>query len=189
MKIYTTYEEPLKGKLFTEKQMKKVYKKMADKTEYPSFDIWFHDMLKSGVFEQTKEKLKLLSGSFLLGCGIIVWAEAENTYYHLLVLKDKETGKLFVSLDDWSDDVKYFEEDIKMKEKSEIDDVLILNNRQHYFLKEIERLKYSQDEAYAEIINNKRRFAHYAELEKVIKYIFEEKPKGRIWAWKRDKRK
>lgn len=50
--FYITYEEPLKGKCFTEKQMHEVYRDLADKTEYPTFDIWFSDMLKSGVFER-----------------------------------------------------------------------------------------------------------------------------------------
>lgn len=54
MKYYTTYETPLENKCFTEKQMHEVYRDMADKTEYPTFDIWFSDMLKSGVFEQVK---------------------------------------------------------------------------------------------------------------------------------------
>lgn len=51
-KFYVTYEEPLKGRCFTEKQMYEVYRDMANKTEYPSFDIWFTDMIKSGVFER-----------------------------------------------------------------------------------------------------------------------------------------
>ena len=34
MKRYTTYEEPLKGRTFTEKQMKEVYRDMANKAEY-----------------------------------------------------------------------------------------------------------------------------------------------------------
>lgn len=49
---YVTYEEPLNGRCFTEKQMKEVYRDLASKTEYPSFDIWFTDMIKSGVFER-----------------------------------------------------------------------------------------------------------------------------------------
>lgn len=53
MKKYTTYEEPLAGRTFTEKQMKEVYRDMADKSEYPDFETWFIDMLKSGVFEET----------------------------------------------------------------------------------------------------------------------------------------
>lgn len=52
IKFYVTYEEPLKGRCFTEKQMHEVYRDMANKTEYPSFDIWFTDMIKSGVFER-----------------------------------------------------------------------------------------------------------------------------------------
>ena len=50
--MYITYEEPLKGKCFTEKQMQEVYKDLADKAEYPDFECWFTDMLKSGVFEK-----------------------------------------------------------------------------------------------------------------------------------------
>lgn len=51
-KYYITYEAPLENRCFTEKQMKKVYRDLADKNEYPTFDIWFTDMLKSGVFER-----------------------------------------------------------------------------------------------------------------------------------------
>lgn len=53
MKYYITYEEPLKGRCFTESQIKEVYRALADENEYyPSYDIWFSDMLKSGVFER-----------------------------------------------------------------------------------------------------------------------------------------
>ena len=51
-KFYVTYEDPLNGRCFTEKNMKEVYRDLASKTEYPSFDIWFTDMIKSGVFER-----------------------------------------------------------------------------------------------------------------------------------------
>ena len=54
MKLYTTYEEPLKGRTFTEKQMHEVYRDLADKNEYPDFECWFSDMIKSGVFEEVK---------------------------------------------------------------------------------------------------------------------------------------
>ena len=50
--FYVTYEEPLHGRCFTEKQMHEVYRDMTNKTEYPTFDIWFSDMIKSGVFER-----------------------------------------------------------------------------------------------------------------------------------------
>lgn len=50
--FYITYEEPFNGRCFTEKQMHEVYRDLADKTEYPTFNIWFSDMLKSGVFEK-----------------------------------------------------------------------------------------------------------------------------------------
>lgn len=49
---FITYEEPLKGRTFTEKQMHEVYRDLADKNEYPDFECWFSDMLKSGVFEE-----------------------------------------------------------------------------------------------------------------------------------------
>lgn len=54
MKKYITYEEPLQGKIFTEKQMYEVYRDMADKKEYPDFKGWFIDMLRSGVFEEVQ---------------------------------------------------------------------------------------------------------------------------------------
>lgn len=52
---FITYEEPLAGRKFTLSQMPEVYRDLADKREYPEFDIWLHDMLKSGVFEEMKE--------------------------------------------------------------------------------------------------------------------------------------
>lgn len=51
--MYITYEEPLKCKTFTEKQMHEVYRNMVDKAEYPDFECWKTDMLKSGVFEKS----------------------------------------------------------------------------------------------------------------------------------------
>lgn len=50
--MYITYEEPLKGKTFTEKQMHEVYRDLVDKAEYPNFECWKTDMLRSGVFEK-----------------------------------------------------------------------------------------------------------------------------------------
>ena len=54
MKKYTTYEEPLQGKIFADKQMYEVYRDLADKKEYPDFECWFTDMLRSGVFEEVQ---------------------------------------------------------------------------------------------------------------------------------------
>lgn len=54
MKKYITYEEPLQGRIFTEKQMYEVYRDLADKKEYPGFECWFTDMLRSGVFEEVQ---------------------------------------------------------------------------------------------------------------------------------------
>lgn len=50
--MYITYEEPFKNKIFTEKQMREVYRDMVNKKEYPDFECWISDMLKSGVFEK-----------------------------------------------------------------------------------------------------------------------------------------
>lgn len=52
MKKYITYEEPLQNCTFTEKQMYEVYRDLADKEEYTTFEDWLYDMLKSGVFEE-----------------------------------------------------------------------------------------------------------------------------------------
>ena len=62
-------------------------------------------------------------------------------------------------------------------------EAFIVNNRQHYFFREIERLNYNRDEAYAAIVNSKRRFSHYTELEAVINYVFDERPRGRMYKW------
>lgn len=50
--FYITYEAPFENRCFRESQMKEVYRDLVDKNEYPTFDIWFTDMLKSGVFER-----------------------------------------------------------------------------------------------------------------------------------------
>lgn len=52
MKLYITYEEPFVNRKFNSNQIKEVYRDMADKAEYPSFDIWLADMLKSGIFTE-----------------------------------------------------------------------------------------------------------------------------------------
>jgi hypothetical protein len=49
---YVTYEEPLKGKISTENQLHKVYRDLTGKAEYPDFECWKTDMLKSGIFEK-----------------------------------------------------------------------------------------------------------------------------------------
>lgn len=51
-KTYITYEEPFIRRTFTHTQMKEVYRDMADKIEYQTFDIWLADMLRSGVFQE-----------------------------------------------------------------------------------------------------------------------------------------
>lgn len=50
-KRYTTYEEPYANQTFTESEMRNIYTTDVNKSEYPDFTDWLHDMLKSGVFE------------------------------------------------------------------------------------------------------------------------------------------
>ena len=47
---YIAYEEPLKYRTFTEKQMHEVYRDLADKKEYPDFDAWIIAVLRTGIF-------------------------------------------------------------------------------------------------------------------------------------------
>ena len=49
---YITYEEPFKGKTFTENGMRKIYKNMVDKAEYSDYECWKIDMLRFGIFEK-----------------------------------------------------------------------------------------------------------------------------------------
>lgn len=53
---YVTYEEDIKG-VYTYSQMQELYKEEVNKEEYATFNDWFHDMLKSGVFEETTNEL------------------------------------------------------------------------------------------------------------------------------------
>ena len=48
---YISYEEPINGRSFTINQLHEVYRDLANKEEYPDFDCWFTDMLKSGEYE------------------------------------------------------------------------------------------------------------------------------------------
>lgn len=58
MKLYVTYEEtplnaPGERLVLDENGMKKLYEEAVDKEEYPFFDFWLWDMLRSGVFEES----------------------------------------------------------------------------------------------------------------------------------------
>lgn len=57
-RCFITYEEPIAGRSFTYKQMKEVYRDMADKNEYPNFESWFTDMMKSGVFKEVQKNVQ-----------------------------------------------------------------------------------------------------------------------------------
>lgn len=56
MKRYITYEEPYAGQIFDESDMERIYATDVDKKEYPYFDGWLWDMLRSSVFEEIKEE-------------------------------------------------------------------------------------------------------------------------------------
>ena len=47
---YVSYEDGLSGFEYTESDMKKVYRFLVDMKEYPNYECWKQDMLKSGVF-------------------------------------------------------------------------------------------------------------------------------------------
>lgn len=55
---YVTYEEPFKGKSFSKEDLMKLYEEIVNKTEYPDFECWFDDMIRSGVLEKEEEKMK-----------------------------------------------------------------------------------------------------------------------------------
>lgn len=52
--------------------------------------------------------LILLQGTFLEGCGVMVHEPVTDEYYHLIVLKEKETRNLFVEIGE----KKYYEHDV-----------------------------------------------------------------------------
>ena len=55
--------------------------------------------------------LKLMQGSFLEGCGVHVWDEERDNPYHLLVLKEKGSDRLFVEIGEQ----KYYAEHLIMR--------------------------------------------------------------------------
>lgn len=54
-------------------------------------------------------KVKILSGTFEKGCGVLIHLMQSDNFYHLIVLEDKETGKPFVEIKN----KQYFEDDIE----------------------------------------------------------------------------
>ena len=50
--MYITYEEPFTGRSFSEHQMQNIYCLMIDKEEYPTYEGWIYDMLRSCVYEK-----------------------------------------------------------------------------------------------------------------------------------------
>lgn len=114
MKYYITYEEPLKDRCFTKSQMKEVYRDLADKNEYPSFDIWFTDMIKSSVFERVTitahtyvcELPDMIQSHILQECK----STFESLAYHVDIEAELETvkGCKMCDLEDTIDVQKYY---------------------------------------------------------------------------------
>ena len=51
--MYISYEEGSEG-VYTLEKMQGLYIVKVDKSEYPDFETWLFDMLKSGVFKEVK---------------------------------------------------------------------------------------------------------------------------------------
>lgn len=51
--MYISYEEGSEG-VYTLEEMQALYIAKVDKEEYPDFETWLYDMVKSGVFEEVK---------------------------------------------------------------------------------------------------------------------------------------
>lgn len=54
--------------------------------------------------------LKIIQGSFIDGCGLIAHDTETDEFYHLLVLKEKETDRLFIEIGE----KKYYKEDVQL---------------------------------------------------------------------------
>lgn len=60
-------------------------------------------------------KVRILSGTFEKGCGVLVHHIQSDNFYHLVVLEDKETRKPFIEIRN----KQYFEEDIERRNRNE----------------------------------------------------------------------
>lgn len=49
---YVTYEENIRGYVYSGDDMHCLYEEQVDKKEYPDFDCWLSDMLRTGIFIQ-----------------------------------------------------------------------------------------------------------------------------------------
>lgn len=125
MKRYITYEEPYAGQVFDEFGMKRIYVTDIDKKEYPHFDGWLWDMLRSGVFEEVKEEQKETESgiryyvSSVEGSNAVINAEWWfNSQKEALAFRDKLRRELLNG--DHDDDWNLFDGmDLTEKEKEE----------------------------------------------------------------------
>lgn len=65
-------------------QMRDIYNTMSDKTEYADFEIWLHDMLKSGVFEETTEDSQKIKSivDYMVKCGTEFTETGNYEFYY-----------------------------------------------------------------------------------------------------------
>ena len=68
----------------------------------------FNEEVQKYLNKET-EMIEITSGSFLEGCGVMVYESKTNSCYHLIVHKEKETDRLFIEIGDR----KYYREDIE----------------------------------------------------------------------------
>lgn len=61
MAQYLTYEQPYAGQSFSLEQMEEQYISVVDKLEYPDFDTWLYDMLRSGVYTKVNDPFEITS--------------------------------------------------------------------------------------------------------------------------------
>ena len=45
-----------------------------------------------------EKRIKIICGSFIAGCGVVVCDSESDKYYHLVVLYDKEQDKPFIEI-------------------------------------------------------------------------------------------
>lgn len=73
--MYTEYDmKEIEGRSFTESQLREVYRDyvgmgVIDKADYPYFEIWHYDILRSGLFVVTEEvNIELSKKCTCAGC-------------------------------------------------------------------------------------------------------------------------
>ena len=69
---------------------------------------WYNRLIRNKLRKRGFKMLKKISGSFEEGCGILAHEIDKDSFYHLLVLKEKDTQKCFVEINNR----KFYKEDL-----------------------------------------------------------------------------